>query len=161
MARGALAFSGVQPATVTLTISLGWPMGWSFRTACAKYSRCSAAATPRQPGAIAHLRPEGFATGLRPGTARSGFWRPKPNSVRLNASSTPSLPGSGLPNRGAERRKKRWRTTAVQDASALTDASRTARSVLDCASPLALWGWAMPSRNFARHPGGAEIALAL
>src|ERR1039458_6113325 len=35
--------------------------------------------------------------------------------------------------------KKRWRATAVQDAGALTDDHRIARSVLDCASPLALW----------------------
>jgi hypothetical protein len=34
--------------------------------------------------------------------------------------------------------KKRWRATAVQDAGALTGAERTARSVMECASPLAL-----------------------
>ena len=34
---------------------------------------------------------------------------------------------------------ERWRATAVQDAGALADGERTARSVLECASPLALW----------------------
>ena len=38
------------------------------------------------------------------------------------------------------RERKRWRATALQDATAFTDGPRTARSVLECASPLALWG---------------------
>ena len=37
------------------------------------------------------------------------------------------------------RNEKRWRATAVQDAGAFPDASRNARSVLECATPLALW----------------------
>ncbi|HEY4417844.1 MAG TPA: hypothetical protein VGO57_19285, partial [Verrucomicrobiae bacterium] len=37
--------------------------------------------------------------------------------------------------------KKRWRAAALQDAAALSEGSRTARSVLECASPLALWEW--------------------
>jgi predicted nucleic acid-binding protein len=41
---------------------------------------------------------------------------------------------------------KRWRATALQDAGALTDDHRTARSVLECASPLALWAGALPSK---------------
>jgi hypothetical protein len=35
--------------------------------------------------------------------------------------------------------QKRWRATAVQDAGALAEDERTTRSVLECASPLALW----------------------
>ena len=35
--------------------------------------------------------------------------------------------------------EKRWRATALQNAGALTGDERTARSVLECASPLALW----------------------
>ena len=35
--------------------------------------------------------------------------------------------------------EKRWGATALQNAGALTDDERTARSVLECASPLALW----------------------
>ena len=35
--------------------------------------------------------------------------------------------------------EKRWRTTAVQDAGARHADSRNARSVVECASPLALW----------------------
>jgi hypothetical protein len=34
--------------------------------------------------------------------------------------------------------EKRWRTTALQDAGALTGSPRMTRSVLECASPLAL-----------------------
>jgi hypothetical protein len=40
---------------------------------------------------------------------------------------------------GFMRHEKRWRATAVQDAGALPIDYRTARSVLECASPLALW----------------------
>src|ERR1035437_180785 len=43
--------------------------------------------------------------------------------------------------------KNRWRATAVQDAGALHDDSRTARSVLECASPLALWDRARGKRE--------------
>ena len=39
---------------------------------------------------------------------------------------------------------ERWRATAVQDAGALADDYGTARSVLECASPLALWAGATP-----------------
>jgi hypothetical protein len=40
---------------------------------------------------------------------------------------------------GFVRGEKRWRATALQDAGALTEDHRIARSVLECASPLALW----------------------
>ena len=43
---------------------------------------------------------------------------------------------------------KRRRAAAVQDAGALTESSRTARSVLECARPLALWaGGLVPTQR--------------
>ena len=45
---------------------------------------------------------------------------------------------------------KRWRATAVQDAGALADDDRTARSVLDCASPLALFFRKAENKLFQR-----------
>ena len=40
--------------------------------------------------------------------------------------------------------KKRWRATALQDAGALTDDHRAARSVVECTGPPALWAGATP-----------------
>ena len=50
----------------------------------------------------------------------------------------------GLPCRG-----KRRRAAAVQNAGAFSDDDRTARSVLECASPLALWiSFIKPTHDF-------------
>jgi len=38
---------------------------------------------------------------------------------------------------------KRWRATAPQNAGALADDERMRESVVECASPLALWGRAI------------------
>jgi hypothetical protein len=46
--------------------------------------------------------------------------------------------------------KKRRRAAAVHDAGAFADGSRTARSVLDCASPLALWADGRDARDNAK-----------
>jgi hypothetical protein len=54
--------------------------------------------------------------------------------------------------------QKRWRATAVQDAGAFHDDSQTPRSVMECASPLALW----PERgeNGMVGKGWARAAVA-
>ena len=58
--------------------------------------------------------------------------------------------------------EKRWRATALQDARARFGGGRRARSVLECASPLALFGaattqrtWASPvqRQNLCKKPG--------
>ena len=41
--------------------------------------------------------------------------------------------------RAAGAGEKRWRATALQDAGARNDDAGQTRSVLECASPLALW----------------------
>src|SRR5208282_5091333 len=49
--------------------------------------------------------------------------------------------------------EKRRRAATVQNAGALAEDYRTARSVLDCASPLALWNGAMAIPNVAGATG--------
>ena len=48
--------------------------------------------------------------------------------------------------------RKRRRAAAVQDARAFSSDDRTAQSVVDCASPLALWRIVIFS-TFANEPG--------
>jgi hypothetical protein len=53
--------------------------------------------------------------------------------------------------------EKRRRAAALQDAGALTDGSRTTRSVLECASPLTLWeGGRMIHSRIRRVPKTAH-----
>jgi len=68
--------------------------------------------------------------------------------------------GHGLHDEAGE---KRWRATAVQNAGANADASQMARSVLECASPLALWNGtnvSAHSKAAFRIPQGQRVALA-
>jgi len=51
--------------------------------------------------------------------------------------------------------EKRRRAAALQDAGAIPDAPRTARSVLECASPLALWGH---GEETTPSPGGKQAS---
>ena len=54
---------------------------------------------------------------------------------------------------------KRRRAAALQDAIAKPDGPRTARRVLECASPLALWAGAMPKArddDQVIRPAGGE-----
>ena len=52
--------------------------------------------------------------------------------------------------------EKRRRVAALQDAGALADRRRTARSVLECASPLALW-----KNGLVAGAGGVTVASAM
>jgi hypothetical protein len=65
---------------------------------------------------------------------------------------------------GLRSEEKRRRAAALQDATAFTDDFQTARSVLECASPLALWEGGRHARGgvelFCRFDGGHFSAPA-